>query len=116
MRSILFVCSLQLTDFIVKEIREGIGGSGVRCGVIGEVGCSSPLTESERKGLQAAALAQQQTGVYVFVCVCVCVHPYSNCMCSWNWNFSKPQLYLPYWCIHRCTSNNPPREGQELPI
>ncbi len=72
MRSILFVCSLQLTDFIVKEIREGIGGSGVRCGVIGEVGCSSPLTESESKRLQAAALAQQQTGVCVRVSYTYC--------------------------------------------
>ena len=49
-------------EVFVHEICEGIGDSGVRCGVIGEVGCSWPLTDSERRSLQAAALAQRQTG------------------------------------------------------
>ena len=47
---------------MVKEIMEGIGDSGIRCGVIGEMGCSWPLTEGEKRSLQAAALAQQKTG------------------------------------------------------
>ena len=37
----------------------------MRCGVIGEVGCSWPLAASERRSLQAAALAQKETGVGV---------------------------------------------------
>ena len=49
-------------DFMVKEILHGIGDSGVRCGIIGEVGCSWPLADSEKRSLQAAALAQQETG------------------------------------------------------
>ena len=51
-----------MSDFMVKEILHGIGDSGVRCGIIGEVGCSWPLTDTEKKSLQAAALAQQETG------------------------------------------------------
>lgn len=35
---------------------------GVPCGVIGEIGCSRPITTNERKVLEAAALAKQQTG------------------------------------------------------
>ena len=41
--------------------------TGVRAGVIGEIGCSSPLHDDERKCLRAAALAQRQTGACVFV-------------------------------------------------
>ena len=46
----------------MDEIVHGISGCGVRCGFIGEVGCSSPLTDNEKKSLQAAALAQKKTG------------------------------------------------------
>ena len=41
--------------------------TGVRAGVIGEIGCSSPLHDDERKCLRAAALAQRQTGACIFV-------------------------------------------------
>ena len=52
-----------MADLMVHEIVEGVEGSGgVRCGVIGEVGCSWPLTDCERKSLQAAAIAQKKTG------------------------------------------------------
>ena len=55
--------SMQMADVMVHEIVEGVEGSGgVRCGVIGEVGCSWPLTESERRSLEAAAIAQRETG------------------------------------------------------
>ena len=52
----------QLADNMVREIEEGIGETGVRCGVIGEIGCSYPLMDSEKKALQAAAMAQTRTG------------------------------------------------------
>ena len=49
----------------MNEIVDGIEGSGgVRCGVIGEMGCSHPLTPDEEKCLKAAALAQQKTGIH----------------------------------------------------
>ncbi len=48
---------------MVSEVTSGIEGSGgVRCGIIGEMGCSHPLTPDEEKSLRAAALAQQRTG------------------------------------------------------
>lgn len=57
----------QISDILVSEIRDGIEGSGgVRCGVIGEMGCSYPLTAMEEKCLKAAALAQQKTGTKLY--------------------------------------------------
>ena len=55
-----------MTNMMVKEIREGIGDNHIKCGVIGEIGCSWPLAETERKSLQAAAQAQRQTGLLSF--------------------------------------------------
>ena len=52
----------EMADNMVKEIRQGIGDSDVRCGVIGEIGCSWPLTPTERRSLRAAAKAQRETG------------------------------------------------------
>ena len=52
----------EMASNMVKEIREGIGDSGVRCGVIGEIGCSWPLTDTECRVLRAAARAQKETG------------------------------------------------------
>ena len=53
----------QRADTMVSEVMSGIEGSGgVRCGIIGEMGCSYPLTPDEEKSLRAAALAQQRTG------------------------------------------------------
>ena len=52
-----------LAQIMIDEIVTGIPGSnGVRCGIIGEIGCSWPLTINERRVLEAAALAQQETG------------------------------------------------------
>lgn len=52
-----------IADVIVKEIEVGLADTpGLRCGVIGEIGCSWPLAPSERKVLQGAAIAQARTG------------------------------------------------------
>jgi len=57
-----------LADHMVKEIIEGVGNStNVRTGVIGEIGCSWPLTENEIKVLRAAALAQKRTGAPLII-------------------------------------------------
>ncbi|CAH2282338.1 phosphotriesterase-related [Pelobates cultripes] len=52
----------QLTKVLVKEVLEGADGTDIKCGIIGEIGCSWPLTESERKILQSTAEAQSQLG------------------------------------------------------
>ena len=51
-----------ICEEIVREITVGVGSTGVRAGVIGEIGCSCPITDNERKSLRAAAKAQQVTG------------------------------------------------------
>ncbi len=52
----------EITDEIVRDIMVGVGDSGIRSGIIGEIGCSWPLADNERKSLCAAARAQQLTG------------------------------------------------------
>ena len=46
---------------------EGVGDTSIKCGVIGEVGCSWPLAPEEKKSLQAAAAAQAQTGAPLII-------------------------------------------------
>lgn len=55
----------EMVNFIMTEIYEGISGTNVRAGVIGEVGCNAPLEEFEKKSLTAAAIAQQNTGALI---------------------------------------------------
>lgn len=57
----------QLTDVLINEILHGADGTDIKCGVIGEIGCSWPLTESEKKVLQATAHAQSQLGCPVII-------------------------------------------------
>ena len=48
-------------------VREGVEGTGVKCGVIGEVGVSYPMTDFEKKSLAASAKAQQITGTCIYI-------------------------------------------------
>jgi len=57
----------ELTDEIVRDLTEGIGETGIRAGIIGEVGCSWTLRPDERKSLRAAARAQRATGAPISV-------------------------------------------------
>lgn len=34
----------EMTNDIIKEVTVGVNGTGIKCGVIGEVGCTWPLT------------------------------------------------------------------------
>ncbi|KAM5157628.1 N-acetyltaurine hydrolase [Mantella aurantiaca] len=52
----------QLTQVLMDEVLRGADGTSIKCGIIGEIGCSWPLTDSERKVLQATAEAQTQLG------------------------------------------------------
>ena len=52
---------------ITSDIVDGVGDSGIRAGVIGEVGCTWPLTPNERKSLLAAAIAQRETGAAILI-------------------------------------------------
>ena len=52
----------EITEEIVKDITAGVGNTGVRAGMIGEIGCTWPLTKNEIKSLRASAQAQKLTG------------------------------------------------------
>ncbi|XP_057288724.1 phosphotriesterase-related protein isoform X2 [Pezoporus wallicus] len=57
----------QLTGIIVDEILNGADGTDIKCGVVGEIGCSWPLTQSEHRVLQATAQAQSQLGCPIII-------------------------------------------------
>ena len=50
-----------LAEEMTRDLTEGIGQTGVRAGVIGEIGTSFPIHPDELKNLRAAALAHKQT-------------------------------------------------------
>jgi phosphotriesterase-related protein len=52
---------------IVRDILEGVGTTGIRAGFIGEIGCTYPMVEDERKCLRAAVAAQRETGAMLMV-------------------------------------------------
>ncbi len=52
----------ELADIMVKELTEGILDTGIKAGVIGEIGCSIPYHPDESKVLRAASRAQAETG------------------------------------------------------
>ena len=48
---------------MIRDLTEGMDGTGIRAGVIGELGVTRyPMGPGERKVFRAAALAQQQVG------------------------------------------------------
>lgn len=52
-----------LADEIVRDIAVGVGATGIRSGIIGEVGSDShPLTDNELKSIRAAGRASSVTG------------------------------------------------------
>ena len=55
----------EVTEEIIREIMVGVGDTGVRAGIIGEIGCSTPLMDTERKVLRASAAAQRRTGAAI---------------------------------------------------
>jgi phosphotriesterase-related protein len=55
---------------IVNDIVVGVDQTGVRSGVIGEIGCTVPLQAGERKVLRAAAKAQRKTGAPLMIHPC----------------------------------------------
>ena len=52
---------------IVNDVTVGVDGTGIRAGIIGEVGCNYPLTENERKVVRASGRAQRATGAPLYI-------------------------------------------------
>ena len=57
----------QMADIMIREIEEGIDGTGIRAGVIGEVGVSEKIYPIERESLLAAAKAHRKTGLPIYL-------------------------------------------------
>ena len=55
----------QIAKQIVQDILVGVDDTGVRAGIIGEIGCSAPLEDNESKVVRASAIAQRQTGAAI---------------------------------------------------
>ncbi len=47
---------------ITGQIFEGAWGTGVKAGIIGEIGCQTPWTDHEKRVMRGAVMAQQATG------------------------------------------------------
>ena len=55
-------CEEAISAEIITDIRDGVGDTGVRAGLIGEIGLSWPVHPAEEKVLRAACRAQVATG------------------------------------------------------
>jgi phosphotriesterase-related protein len=56
-----------IKEEMLRDIREGIDGTGVRAGVLGEIGTGEELHPNEKKALIAAAQVQAETGLGLHV-------------------------------------------------
>jgi phosphotriesterase-related protein len=54
-----------IAEVIVRDLSEGVDGTGVRAGIIGEVGCDAFISAAEERSFRAAARAHQATGVTI---------------------------------------------------
>jgi phosphotriesterase-related protein len=60
----------QIDDFaneMIGQILHGAWGTDVRAGMIGEIGCQAPWTDTEKRVMQAAFIAAQETGASINV-------------------------------------------------
>ena len=56
-----------IVEQIVRDVTEGVDGTGIKSGVIGEIGCTWPLADNERKVLRASARAQRMIGAPLLI-------------------------------------------------
>ena len=54
-----------LADRIVRDLTVGVGDTGIRAGIIGEIGCDRYLSALEERVFRAAARAHRATGVTI---------------------------------------------------
>jgi phosphotriesterase-related protein len=52
---------------MIADVTTGAGDTGIRAGLLGEIGTTYPWTENERKVLRAAVIAQRETGAPLMV-------------------------------------------------
>lgn len=59
--------TVSLADIIINDLTVGADGTGIRAGVIGEIGLMWPLHPDEERVLRAAAFAQRETGAGLLI-------------------------------------------------
>lgn len=57
----------ELCDMLLSEFSDGVGTTGIKPGIIGEIGVSPQFTDSEVIRLRAAARAQRQSGAPLLI-------------------------------------------------
>ncbi len=57
----------EIAELMIKEIEDGVGDTGIKAGVIGEIGISEVFNEEERRVLRASAIAHKKTGTKILV-------------------------------------------------
>ena len=57
----------EIFENIVEDVTGGVDGTGIRSGIIGEVGCNFPLLDNERKVVRASGRAQRVTGAPLLI-------------------------------------------------
>ncbi len=56
-----------ITERIIGDVKQGVGDTGIRAGLIGEIGNIHPSDDDQRKVLRAAAHAQRATGATILI-------------------------------------------------
>ncbi len=67
-----------IARIFLKDITDGANGTGVKAGIVGEIGLDYPLHENEAKVLRAAALAQAESGAALNI------HPGRDSEAPWD--------------------------------
>jgi phosphotriesterase-related protein len=56
-----------IAEEILRDAQEGVDGTGIRIGLIGEIGVSGDFTEQEQKSLRGAARAQRRCALPLMI-------------------------------------------------
>lgn len=56
-----------LRELFIRELRQGVDDTGIRCGFVGEIGISERFTEAEHRCLRAGAQAAAETGTVLLI-------------------------------------------------
>lgn len=57
----------EITESIINDIEIGVDGTDIKAGMIGEVGCTYPWWDNEKKSLRGATEAQKETGAALMI-------------------------------------------------
>ena len=62
-----YLSEKDIENEIINDLTKGVAETGIRSGIIGEIGCEFPLTKNIKKVLLAAVEAQKATGAPILI-------------------------------------------------